>query len=318
MKVYVTQGHEQGIGLEVFFKSCLVSTQRDLDHVSLLAYETSIAATLKSMRIPFKVTSNHLEFGGQVLNLGLLTNVNFSQSFSALELGMRLSEAGGVLFTLPTSKDQFPIGAGHTEYFRKFYNRPELGMFFSSPRHQVLLLTDHVPISALSKELTSKLIEERIETALNTLEAWQWPIKRLLVAGFNPHAGEGGLIGNEDERVTVSLNRLRAKFQIEMSGPIPGDTMLLEQRSPDDLLVYVYHDQGLAAFKGTQGFVGSNITLGLPYPRVSPDHGTSFKLYGKNAADYRGCAFALKEALKLLKRTIYGKDPSHKGKGPQS
>jgi 4-hydroxythreonine-4-phosphate dehydrogenase len=100
-------------------------------------------------------------------------------------------------------------------------------------------------------------------------------------------------------------------------GPFPGDTMSLEKKDPRDVLVYLYHDQGLALFKGLHGFIGSNITLGLPYPRFSPDHGTSFGLFGKNQADYRGCRFVLAQALDMLKR-MYGQDSSHQSKSSQS
>jgi 4-hydroxy-L-threonine phosphate dehydrogenase PdxA len=91
--------------------------------------------------------------------------------------------------------------------------------------------------------------------------------------------------------------------------------MLFEQRSSEDLLVYLFHDQGLGVFKGLQGFIGSNITLGLPYPRFSPDHGTSFQLFGLNKADYRGCEFSLKQAVMMLEKLSYGKNSSHKGQG---
>jgi ATP-dependent Clp protease ATP-binding subunit ClpC len=125
------------------------------------------------------------------------------------------------------------------------------------------------------------------------------------------------LIGQEDERVGHAIKRLRNEFKIEMSGPIPGDTMVLEKKSSNDLFIYIFHDQGLGVFKSLQGFIGSNITLGLPFYRFSPDHGTSFGLFGKNMADYRGCSYSLKEALETLKRVSNGKNSSHQGQGSQ-
>jgi len=222
---------------------------------------------------------------------------------------MKLSEAGGVLFTLPTSKDKFPKGmAGHTEYFRKAYRKEELGMFFSSPSLKVLLISDHLPVAELSTRLTEQTIYERLDLALQTLQEWSRPVSRVLISGLNPHAGEGGLLGQEDARIQQALNRLRRKYKLDMAGPLPGDTMLFEQKSPHDLLVYLFHDQGLGVFKGQEGFIGANITLGLPYPRVSPDHGTSFSLYGKDLADYRGCLYALREAISLKEKVSHGKD----------
>jgi 4-hydroxy-L-threonine phosphate dehydrogenase PdxA len=317
MKIYITQGHEQGIGLEVFFKTCLLMQKRELRHVKLLAFPETVRRTLELIKLPYAMGDQWVEFGGQKIATEWLTMINFSQSFTSLECGMRLADKGGILYTLPTSKDQFPNSAGHTEYFRSFYGKPELGMFFSSPKLQILLFSDHIPISDISGTLTEHILEARLSKAIQTLNAWMWPIRRILIAGFNPHAGEKGLIGREDERIKRVIDRLQESCQIEMSGPLPGDTLFLEQRSVEDLLVYIYHDQGLGVFKGLQGFIGSNITLGLPYPRFSPDHGTSFNLFGKNQADYRGCAFSLRQALMLLPRIQNENDSSYQRKSSQ-
>lgn len=311
MKVYVTQGHEQGIGLEVFFKSCLLLSTEELSVIKLLAYPHSVEQTLTSLKLPFQLTDGTIELAGISLQVQWLQKVNHSESFTALDLGMKLAESGGVLFTLPTSKDQFPGFAGHTEYFRHFYRTPELGMFFSSPKLQVLLLSDHTAINDLSQTLSEEAIYNKMHLSITTLINWKWPIKRILVSGLNPHAGEAGIIGKEDERISKSIRRLKSKFDLEMSGPISGDTMLFEQKSAKDLLVYMFHDQGLGVFKSLQGFIGSNITLGLPFPRFSPDHGTSFKLFSKNEADYRGCSYSLREAISLLMRISNGKNSGY-------
>jgi hypothetical protein len=311
MKIYVTQGHEKGIGLEVFFKSCLLLPPSELSNISLIAYAETVEKTLLTLKLPFEIFDDCLFIADIKIGVAWLDKVDHSQSFTALSLGMKLSELGGILYTLPTSKDQFPLGAGHTEYFRHFYRRNELGMFFSSPQLQVLLLTDHLPLKKLSHYLTEKLIYERLKASLATLSSWDWPVAQILISGINPHAGEGGLIGDEDQRIVKAMKRLSSSTTLPMSGPLPGDTMLLEKSSAHDLLVYMFHDQGLGVFKSTQGFIGSNITLGLPYPRFSPDHGTSFGLFGKNQADYRGCKFSLKEALSLSKRLWRGKNSSN-------
>jgi 4-hydroxythreonine-4-phosphate dehydrogenase len=313
MKVYVSQGHENGIGLEVFFKTILLT---GADQIELAANKQAISRTLKSLRIPFVIKEQSIVFGEVEVFTHWIEGSSSSQTFESLEYCMAKAEKGGVLYTLPTSKDQFPNGfAGHTEYFRHRYKIPELGMFFSSERLQVLLLSDHLPIAALSPILTEEIIYQRLRTAIKSLQSLQWPIARILVSGLNPHAGEGGLIGTEDSRIRAAIKRLSSEIKIQLLGPFPGDTMAMEQKSPKDLLVFMFHDQGLGLFKGLQGFIGSNITLGLPYPRFSPDHGTSFSLYGKNVADYRGCEFSLKQALGVLKKVSHGKDSSHKGKG---
>jgi 4-hydroxythreonine-4-phosphate dehydrogenase len=314
MKIYVTQGHEKGIGLEVFFKSCLMLNKVDLNQIVLLAFKQDVIDTLSTMMLPFKCHENSISLVGMAIAVQWLEIKEHGHSFTALNHGMKLAEKGGVLFTLPTSKDQFPGYAGHTEYFRAVYQQPELGMFFSSPKLKILLLSDHIPVSALASELSEEIIFGRLKNCLDTFQQWSWPIERMLVSGFNPHAGEGGLIGHEDSRVSSAIRRLRLDYKIQITGPISGDTMLLEQKSQSDLLVYMFHDQGLGIFKGLQGFIGANITLGLSYPRFSPDHGTSFALYGKNHADYRGCEYSLKEALNMLKKVSNGKNSSHKSK----
>lgn len=317
MNVYVTQGHEKGIGLEVFFKTCLLLKKEDLLRLRLIAFRSSVSDTLKSLRVPFVLDKDHIELASCIIPVEWMEKITLGQSYTALRRGMELSETSGILYTLPTSKDQFPNFPGHTEFFRHHYGKDDLGMFFSSPGLQVLLLSDHTPIKQLPELLSKKLILRRLSMALKTLQQWNWPIESVLVSGLNPHAGERGLIGNEDERVNWAINRLRSTFKFDMSGPYPGDTMLLEKKSPHDLFVYLFHDQGLGVFKGQQGFIGSNITLGLPFPRFSPDHGTSFGLYGQNASDYRGCEFSLKQAIKMLKKVNDGKNSSHQGKSSQ-
>jgi 4-hydroxythreonine-4-phosphate dehydrogenase len=316
MKVYVSQGHEEGIGLEVFFKSSLFLTDRELEQIQLIAYQTSVTETLISMGLPYQLAEDHIQLGHIKISVTWLEQIEHSQSFTSLKLAMLLAESGGVLYTLPTSKDQFPGFAGHTEYFRHVYRKPELGMFFSSPGMQMLLVTDHVAVNQLPEVLTEERIFQSLTHAQQTLRQWQWPFSRFLVAGLNPHAGENGLIGDEDKRVSQAVKRVSDKTIFDITGPYPGDTMLAERKSPQDVLVYLYHDQGLSLFKGLQGFIGSNITLGLTYPRLSPDHGTSFSLFRKNTADYRGCQFSLKQSLQIL-RTLNGQNSGNQGQGSQ-
>lgn len=318
MKIYVSQGHEEGIGLEVFFKTCLFLSDSDLKLLQLIAFKQSVKETLISLQLPFELSEDSIEVAHKKIPVIWLDQISHSQSFTCLELGMRLSEGGGILYTLPTSKDQFPGFAGHTEYFRHFYRRPELGMFFSSPTLKVLLVTDHVAISELTSVINDKRVFDTLLMASSTLKKWNWPVGKFIVSGLNPHAGEGGLIGSEDGRISSALKRLKNEKKLDVTGPFPGDTMLREQKSPEDVLVYLFHDQGLGVFKGLQGLVGSNITLGLPYPRFSPDHGTSFNLFGKNEADYRGCRYSLKEAITLFKRMSDGQNSSNKSKSSQS
>lgn len=315
--IIVTQGHQNGIGLEVFFKSIIVSERALSQQCLLIAYPHSVKMTLESLHLPYKISQDFIEITHRKIAVKWLEHIECSESFTALTEGMLLCEEGGhLLFTLPTAKDQFPGFNGHTEYFRSHYQLPELGMFFLSHDLKMLLLSDHIPLRAVPL-LSSAVITERISKAIRQLQLWQWPIASVLVAGINPHAGEGGLIGDEDGKIAQALSKLKTQFNFSLQGPIPGDTMQLAQKSRHDLLIYPYHDQGLGIFKSLQGFIGANVTLGLSYPRFSPDHGTSFSLFAKNKADYRGCTYALCEALKLSE-LINGRNSRHQSTGSQS
>jgi 4-hydroxy-L-threonine phosphate dehydrogenase PdxA len=314
MKIQITQGHEKGIGIEVFLKACLMMSDKDLPFLEFNAYKDSVAQSLKLLKLPFEIDSKCISVCDTIIPVDWLHKKAHSQSFASLLTSMEKIQKGDVLYTLPTSKDQFPGFPGHTEYFRSHFKKPDLGMYFSSPDLKVLLLSDHLPLKDVVK-LSETVIYNRLKTSLFALVDLGATPTRILLSGFNPHAGEGGLIGDEDGRITKAIKRLRLDFKIDMSGPLPGDTMIINKKSSNDLLVYVYHDQGLGVFKSLQGFIGSNITLGLPFFRFSPDHGTSFDLYGKNIADYRGCAYSLSEALTVLKRFSHGKNSSHKGQG---
>jgi 4-hydroxythreonine-4-phosphate dehydrogenase len=315
MKVYISQGHEKGIGLEVFFKTCLFLSQNKLRQLQLLAFKESVIETLTSLKLPFEINQEAIILSRKVISVTWLADIEQSQSYTSLKAAIALAEQGGVLFTLPTSKDQLAGFAGHTEYFRHRYKNPSLGMFFSGADMQLLLISDHVSLKRLPDFLSQKHIESTLLTARESLLRWGWKPGKMLISGINPHVGENGVIGDEDSRVIMAVKHLQDEYHFDIIGPFSGDTMLSERRSSHDILVYLFHDQGLGIFKGLNGFIGSNITLGLPFPRLSPDHGTSFSLFGKNEADYRGCRFSLRQALELLARTTDGQNTGHQGKG---
>lgn len=313
MSIIVTQGHEKGIGLEVFLKSCLFQTQKNLDHILLVTFKASLEATLDSLQYPYAIEKNRLKISDLFINCHFLKSKHFSESLTSLEESLNIINANkDILLTLPTSKDQFVKSSGHTEFLRQHYQKDDLTMFFSSPYLNVLLLTDHVPVCHLSSILTKDFIFSKLKTSLETLMNWQWPLEQILISGLNPHCGENGLIGDEDHRIIEAKKKIHSFFKKKIKGPknfiikgpFSGDSLIFEKKSKNDLLIYLFHDQGLGVFKSLEGFIGSNITLGLPYPRLSPDHGTSFTLFGKNQADFRGCEYTLNLAIKLNNRYV--------------
>ena len=319
--ILVTQGHEKGVGLEVFLKAILLAPSSWLPQITLFAHKQTVAKHLLALGLPLEVTND-----GVILPSGILRCAWIKPSKS-LPLSTVIMEetllscelvSSPILLTLPTTKDDLRNPAkpkqkllGHTEYLRARFAAPDLGMFFTADDLNVLLVTDHLPLKNVPTEITPKLLRKKVALSLKALHSLEPDIHRVLVAGLNPHAGEAGLLGSEEKRLSSALEKLRIDFpKHTISGFHPGDTILNQRESTRDLLVYMQHDQGLAPFKSLKGTLGANITLGLPFLRLSVDHGTAFALYGKNKADYRGAYYCLRKAVAYRER-ILGKDSSH-------
>jgi 4-hydroxythreonine-4-phosphate dehydrogenase len=230
------------------------------------------------------------------LNIRYIEKKN-NQTIDSLLMAIRECKENDVLVTLPSSKDQFTVDNislnGYTEFFRYFYKNIFLPMVFKSPNSNVLLITDHIPLSSVPLTVTTDLILTKINIAIDGFIKYFYPIDEIYYAGINPHAGEGGLIGNEELGLHLPKN-------LNIKGPLPGDTLhFYQDLQKKQLFVYSYHDQALSKFKSENGVIGLNITFGLPFLRLSVDHGTAFNLYGKNTANISGMIYLLKEALRI-------------------
>ncbi len=314
--IFVTQGHECGIGLEVFFKALQRGPRAWWGRVELHAHRATVAKHIRALKLTADVTADGISFLQGTLRCSWVRPGRLPSSTLCMESALEARESmgsGGVLFTLPTTKDDLrdPRAPrrrflGHTEYLRARFRAPHLSMFFTADDLHMLLLTDHVALKDVPKAITPKVFEDKLGPALASLRVLEPSIRRTLVSGINPHAGEGGLLGKEELRLAPALKRLQKRFRIE--GFFPADTIYRERRSESDLLVYTHHDQGLALFKALKGTLGANITLGLPFLRLSVDHGTAFPLYGKNIADPSGATYCLRKAMVYRERLI-GKNP---------
>jgi 4-hydroxythreonine-4-phosphate dehydrogenase len=316
--IIVTQGHEKGIGLEVFFKALALAPKQWTPNCHLIAYKSTVQKHIKALALDGIINSKGIDLPTGHLQCSWLSTSKFPKSTVALELGVEHVEKNhnDILFTLPTTKDALrnpkrPAQRflGHTEYLRARYKTPELGMFFSSTNLNSLLITDHLPLKDIPRILTSALLHKKLTLSLESLKNIEPHLNHAIVAGLNPHAGEEGLLGTEEKKLLVGLKKVKVRGY-KISGFYPGDTLLNQKQSNKDLLVYLHHDQGLAPFKSMMGTIGANITLGLPYTRLSVDHGTAFALYGKNTADPRGAFFCLRKAISYQER-VRGKDTNH-------
>jgi 4-hydroxythreonine-4-phosphate dehydrogenase len=295
--INVSFGHEKGCGAEAFLKSLLLLNDQQRKHFTLFVNKKVLSQYLDDYGI--KATYNETSF--TVLGMTVpYKNIESKVTPSTDSLLEAMNETGmnDVLLTLPTSKDQLYLNTkqlnGHTELFREFYKDRNLTMNFINSSENLMLVTDHIPLKEVVN-ISTKEIVEKVNTSLQFLS----DIHKVCISGINPHAGENGLIGKEDNVVNAAIEELRSIHKnIEFLGPLPGDT-LHYHTSPNILKVYMAHDQGLSYFKGKHGINGANVTFGLPFIRLSVDHGTAFDLYGKNVINYTGSLYTLRLSLKF-------------------
>ena len=213
-------------------------------------------------------------------------------AYDAIYAAVRDAQAGEVaaIATAPVNKLAFARAGlswkGHTDLLGHLTGSPRVAMMFWSEPLKVILATVHVPLADVSRILTQELLEETIELCARELPKFGIPHPRLALAGLNPHAGENGLLGEEEERVlepAVAAARARG---ITIDGPFPGDTVFVRaSRGEFDAVIACYHDQGLIPVKLLAFGRSVNVTLGLPIIRTSVDHGTAFDIAGKDVAD---------------------------------
>ena len=209
------------------------------------------------------------------------------------------------LCTAPIHKQALQEGAGfafpgHTEYLAHLADVPRVVMMLASAQLRVVPATIHIPLADVRLALTPDLLEQTIRiTHAALIRDFGISAPRLAIAGLNPHAGEGGRMGREEiEIICPVLDRLRAQG-LDLRGPLSADTMFhAAARARYDAAIAMYHDQALIPIKTLDFDSGVNVTLGLPFIRTSPDHGTALDIAGRGVAN----PTSLIEALKLAHR----------------
>jgi 4-hydroxythreonine-4-phosphate dehydrogenase len=234
---------------------------------------------------------------------------------AALEQAVRAAGLGEVdaLVTAPVDKAALRRAGfahtGHTPFLAE-QSGTEVAMMFAGPSLRVVLATIHIPLATVAKVLTRERLVAVIRLGAQAL-IHDFGLERpsIAVAGLNPHAGEQGLLGKEEETLLgPAIAAARADCQacgleVSVVGPLPGDTVFLQARQgAHDAVVACYHDQGLIPVKLLEWSETVNVTLGLPYVRTSPGHGTGREIAWSGRADGRGMAEALRLACDLAKR----------------
>ncbi len=220
--------------------------------------------------------------------------------------GLVQSGAASALCTAPIHKKALMDGAGfaflgHTEFLAHLAGVGRVVMMLVCPGLRVVPATIHIPLADVARSLTAQLLEDTIRlTHAGLVRDFGIPAPRLAVAGLNPHAGEGGAMGREEiDLIIPVLDRLRAGGFL-LDGPKSADTMFhAAARARYDAAIAMYHDQALIPVKTIDFAGGVNVTLGLPFIRTSPDHGTALDIAGQGRADASSLVAALQLAADM-------------------
>jgi 4-hydroxythreonine-4-phosphate dehydrogenase len=206
--------------------------------------------------------------------------------------------------TAPVNKEAFRLAGlpwvGHTELLAHLTGARDVAMLFYSETLRVVLATVHVPLADVPRVLTRESLEATITLTARELPRFGIERPRIAVAGLNPHAGEHGLFGREEETVIAPVIARACERGIAVSGPFPADTLFVRARRGEfDVVIACYHDQGLIPVKLAAFGHAVNVTLGLPIVRTSVDHGTAFDIAGKGLANPESMIAAVLLAARL-------------------
>ena len=241
---------------------------------------------------------------------GVLSASAGRAAYDAVCAAVRDAQAGRVeaVATAPVSKLAFARAGlpwkGHTDLLAELTGAPRVAMMFWSTPLKVILATVHIALAEVPRVLTRDLLEGIIDLTARELPRFGVTAPRLALAGLNPHAGEEGVIGTEEQlvlRPAVEAARVRG---VDIQGPFPGDTIFVRaSRGEFDAVIACYHDQGLIPVKLLAFGTAVNVTLGLPIIRTSVDHGTAFDIAGKGVADPSSMIEATLLASRLATRS---------------
>ena len=206
------------------------------------------------------------------------------------------------IVTAPICKESWALGgykwAGHTELFAARTKAKRHAMMFVSDKLRVVLATCHIPLMEIRNVLTIGKVHDAIDLAAIGCKQLGISKPKIAVTGLNPHAGENGLLGDEESRIISPAIKVAKNNGLNVHGPFPADT-IFSHAAPYDVVVAMYHDQGLLPIKLLSPNTAVNWTLGIPIIRTSPDHGTAFDIAGFDTADATSMQHAISLACQL-------------------
>ena len=322
----ITMGDPVGIGPEIIIKALSRAGIHPLCRPFVLGDSRLFSNSVVQLRSPLKVRVvsdlRKVRSSRKFLNVLDLPIQDLDQlqpsvpnksagvaMLAAITRGAELAINGEIaaLVTAPIHKEALRLAGsphpGHTELLAHLSGGPPVRMMLVGGKLRVILVTTHAPLSEVPKLITTPKILTTIELADRTMKKY-FGIRRprIAVAGLNPHAGEGGLFGQEDQTlIRPAVEQARAGG-IQAVGPLPPDSLFHQAYRGDyDIVVVMYHDQGLIPLKMLSFGRAVNITVGLPFIRTSVDHGTAYDIAGKGIADPSSLIAAIELSVKMAK-----------------
>lgn len=326
IKVAITSGDPNGVGLETIIKVFADPRMTDSITPVIYAHPELVKAHKKISGVEeFPYNSIHSAEEALAKKVNLINvwkdykgTVQFGKAdkeagmfaFKSLEAAVNdlASNKVDVIVTAPINKDtiqskEFPF-PGHTEYLAKFANTDKVLMFLVSDVLKVGIVTGHLPLKDVAKEITKDRIIEKLQMMNESLiKDFGVNKPRIAVLGLNPHAGDNGLLGTEEKDVILPAVREASEKGLYAFGPYGADGFFGSGNyTKFDAVLAMYHDQGLAPFKAIAFEQGVNFTAGLPIVRTSPDHGTSYDIAGQGIADEGSLRAAIFAACDIYKK----------------
>lgn len=342
----ITMGDPAGIGPEIIVKALQLPKVWRVCRPLVVGSVSVFAQTASRLRLPLTIVQVSDHDSGNVrqiwrrgrlplfdpfpeavwpIHMGHASARAGDMAVKCIQSAVRLAQAGcvGGVVTAPINKKamymaghQYP---GHTEMLAELTNAKESGMLIMGGPFKIFFTTTHLPLRDVAKALTMPKILKAIRvTHFGLKQLFGMKKPSIAVAGFNPHAGENGLFGDEEGRLILPAIKRAKALGIACSGPYPADTMFAKAlNGAFDGMVALYHDQGLIPLKTVAFGHCVNITVGLPILRTSVDHGTAFDIAGKGKADPTSLVDAILMAAQLAptfpSKTLDGKKVSGKG-----
>lgn len=322
IKVGISVGDFNGIGVEIILKA--LKDKNITDFFTPVIFGSGKLFSYQKNVFKIQTTFNYIQSAKEAANgklnivnlwkdnvnvdFGTPTEESTKMAIDSLEAATHALMQGeiDVLVTAPINKDEMLKQgfkhAGHTGYFEEKFGKKGL-MFLVTENLKVAVSTHHIPVSEISKNISKNKIKEQVKM-LNQCLIQDFCIQKpkIAVLGLNPHAGDGGAIGNEEIEIIQPAIKELFDEGILAFGPYPADSFFQpEKYNSFNAVLAMYHDQGLAPFKTLAYEEGVNYTAGLPFIRTSPDHGVAYDIAGKNLADEQSFSEAIFTAIKIFR-----------------